>query len=55
MKKMKINFWYRFFYFGSLLYHLGDWVESKGLEKLDDLTRDDPVALAYQKKKGWVR
>lgn len=55
MKKLKINFWHWLFYWGSFLYQLGDWMETKGLDKLDDLTRNDPIALEYQRKKGWVR
>ncbi len=55
MKKLKIGFWYWFFYLGNFLYQLGDRMEGKGLDKLDDLTRDDPRALSYQKKRGWVR
>ena len=55
VKKLKINFWHWFFYFGTFLEHLGDQMGGKGLDKLDDLTRDDPDAYMYQKKRGWVR
>lgn len=55
MKRLKINFWHWFFYFGTFLECLGDQIENKGLDKLDDLTRDDPVTYTYQKRRGWVR
>ena len=52
---LKINFWHWFFYFGTFLEYLGDRMENKGLDKLDDLTRDDPDAYTYQKRRGWVQ
>ena len=55
MKKLRIEFWYQIFYWGSFLYQLGDRMERKGFDKLDELVRDDPSALAYQKKRGIVR
>lgn len=55
MKRLKINFWHWFFYFGTFLEYLGDRMENKGLDKLDDLTRDDPDAYTYQKRRGWVQ
>lgn len=54
MKKLKINFWYWFYYLGSFLYQLGDQMESKGLDKLDELDRSDPnFVRKYRKKRGW--
>lgn len=50
MKKFKINFWHWFFYFGTFIEYLGDRIVCKGLDKLDDLTRDDQDAYMYQKK-----
>ncbi len=42
LKKLKLGFWYWFFYFGTCLYDLGDWMEGKGLDKLDELDRNNP-------------
>ena len=54
MKKLKIEFWYAVFWFGTFLEHLGERLDEKGLSKLEDLTRDDPKAEQYQKKRGMV-
>lgn len=45
MKKLKIKFWHFVFCFGTLLEDLGCWVGCKGLDKLDEIDRNDSDAL----------
>ena len=53
MKKMKVNLWYWIFYMGTLLESISDWMENKGLDKLEDLTRDSAI-LQYARKRGMI-
>lgn len=54
VQKLKIRFWYYLCYFGSFLEYIGDKLETKGLDKLDEFDRSDPEALEYKRKKGWA-
>jgi hypothetical protein len=55
MKKVKLWMTHWFVYIGSWFKDFGEYLIWKGVDKGDDLLRDDPELLKYAKEKGVVR
>lgn len=51
MDKLKLAFWRKFFYFGSFLEDLGERMVAKGLDELDNLTRENSALRKYVKNR----
>ena len=54
MKKLKIKFWHRVFWFGSFLDYCGEKLMSKGIDESEAVFREDPKMVEYAKKRGMV-
>lgn len=55
MKKLILEFWHIFFSFGDLLSTVGDYMVDKGMEKMENLIRNDLFFKQYAKKRGMIR
>lgn len=55
MKKLKLEFWHKFFSLGNLLFTLGQHMVDEGMDNMEKLIWNDPFLKQYAKKRGMTR